>query len=43
MHIICPWHGHEFSIKTGRHPGNPRLRLRKVDLSIRNGEIYVSL
>lgn len=42
-HIVCPWHGYEFSIKTGQHPGNPRVRLRKADLSIRDGEIYVSL
>ena len=25
--IICPWHGYEFDIRTGRHQGNPQLRL----------------
>ena len=20
--VVCPWHGYEFSILTGRHPGN---------------------
>ncbi|MBV9565584.1 MAG: Rieske 2Fe-2S domain-containing protein [Bradyrhizobium sp.] len=40
-HIICPWHGYEYSIKTGCHQGNPRIRLRKAELVIREGEIYV--
>ena len=41
-HIVCPWHGYEFSIKTGLHQGNSRVRLRKAELTIRDGEIYVS-
>ena len=42
-HIICPWHGWEFSITTGEHPGLQRARLRKVDIEVRDGEVYVSL
>jgi nitrite reductase (NADH) small subunit len=42
-HIVCPWHGYEFSIKTGFNQGSSRFRLRKADLSIRDGEIYVNL
>jgi nitrite reductase/ring-hydroxylating ferredoxin subunit len=42
-HIICPWHGWEFSITTGEHPGHQRARLRKVDIEVRDGEVYVSL
>ena len=42
-HIVCPWHGYEFSIKTGFHQGNSRVRLRKAELTIRDGEIYVSV
>jgi nitrite reductase/ring-hydroxylating ferredoxin subunit len=41
--IVCPWHGYEFSIKTGFHQGNSRIRLRKADMAIRDGEIYVSV
>jgi nitrite reductase/ring-hydroxylating ferredoxin subunit len=26
--VACPWHGYEFDISTGRHQGNPRMRLR---------------
>jgi nitrite reductase/ring-hydroxylating ferredoxin subunit len=39
--IVCPWHGYEYSIKTGEHQGNSKIRLRKADLVIRDGEIYV--
>jgi nitrite reductase/ring-hydroxylating ferredoxin subunit len=39
--IVCPWHGYEYSIKTGVNQGNPRLRLKKADISIRDGEVYV--
>ena len=42
-HIVCPWHGYEFSIKTGYHQGSTRFRLRKAELGIRDGEIYVSV
>src|ERR1700730_16024018 len=42
-HIVCPWHGYEFSIRSGFHQGNSRVRLRKAELMIRDGEIYVSV
>src|ERR1700682_1747474 len=28
--IVCPWHGYEFDLATGRHQGNQRLRLKAV-------------
>ena len=40
-HIVCPWHGYEFDLKTGLHPGGGRHRLRKADLKIIDGDIYV--
>jgi len=43
MHIVCPWHGYEYSIRSGFHQGNSRVRLRKAELTIRDGEIYVSV
>ena len=39
--IVCPWHGYEFNIRTGCHQGSSRIRLRKAELSIREGEIHV--
>jgi nitrite reductase/ring-hydroxylating ferredoxin subunit len=42
-HIVCPWHGYEFNIKTGQHPVQASLILRKANVAVRNGEVYVSL
>ena len=39
--IVCPWHGFEFDVATGRHPGDPKMRLRPVEASVREGRIYV--
>ena len=40
-HIICPWHGYEYSIKTGRHAGRPSIALRSVPVEEVEGSIYV--
>jgi nitrite reductase (NADH) small subunit len=40
-HIVCPWHGWEFSLKTGKHPGNPKAGLRKAKLEVTDGHVYV--
>jgi nitrite reductase (NADH) small subunit len=40
-HIVCPWHGYEYNIRTGEHPGHAALKLRKADVSVRDGEVYV--
>ncbi|MSP97696.1 MAG: Rieske (2Fe-2S) protein [Betaproteobacteria bacterium] len=39
--IVCPWHGYEFDVATGCHPGNPAVRLKPVDVTVRDGHIYV--
>ena len=43
MHIVCPWHGYEYHLSDGTNVCNPRLRLRKFDVTEREGNIYVSL
>jgi len=43
MHIVCPWHGYEFDIRTGVHPGNARARLRKVAVAVSEGEVMVDV
>ncbi|WP_027940544.1 Rieske (2Fe-2S) protein [Amycolatopsis taiwanensis] len=40
-HIVCPWHGFEFRLTTGEHPGAPRYRLRAFEVSEKEGEISV--
>ena len=39
--IVCPWHGYEFDIATGRHQGNARLRLRGLDVRVADGEVIL--
>jgi nitrite reductase (NADH) small subunit len=41
--IVCPWHGYEFNIATGRHQGNPRLRLRSVSVRVLDDEVLITL
>jgi nitrite reductase/ring-hydroxylating ferredoxin subunit len=43
MHVVCPWHGFEFDIRTGVHPGNPRARLRKIKLAVTGGEVVLTV
>jgi nitrite reductase/ring-hydroxylating ferredoxin subunit len=42
-HIVCPWHGYEYDLGTGCHPGDPSLRLTPVKVEVRDGQIYVSM
>jgi nitrite reductase/ring-hydroxylating ferredoxin subunit len=41
LHIVCPWHGYEYSIRTGAHPGLPRARLKSVAVEETSEGIYV--
>jgi nitrite reductase/ring-hydroxylating ferredoxin subunit len=43
LHIVCPWHGYEYNIRTGRNNGHPNLRLRPVETVVREGSVYVRL
>jgi nitrite reductase/ring-hydroxylating ferredoxin subunit len=39
--IVCSWHGYEFDLKTGVNQGHAKLRLRKVKLEEKDGNVYV--
>ena len=41
VHIVCPWHGYEFNLRTGVHPGYKNARLRPFDVKLKDGEVYV--
>ena len=41
--IVCPWHGFEFSVKTGCHPGNPAIRLNAIPVEEEGGILYVRI
>ena len=42
-HLVCPWHGYEFNLETGRCNGTDRLRLFPVELRIVGKALYVVL
>jgi len=41
LNIVCPWHGFEFDVRTGRHAGHARMRLASYPVKVRDGGIYV--
>ena len=41
VHIVCPWHGYEFNLRTGRHPGDKNVRLKPYNVKVSDGEVYV--
>jgi nitrite reductase/ring-hydroxylating ferredoxin subunit len=43
MHMVCPWHGFEYDVTTGRHPGRPGLALRSFPVTEEEGRIRVAL
>jgi nitrite reductase/ring-hydroxylating ferredoxin subunit len=43
QHIVCPWHGFEYDIKTGAHPGRHAARLIRVAVEESADGIYVSV
>lgn len=40
-HLVCPWHGYEYDIKTGQHAGDRRLSLNRFDVVERDGMVYL--
>src|SRR4051812_45756015 len=43
INVVCPWHGFEFDIRTGRHPGDGRYRLKSIKVRVADGDVIVSL
>lgn len=43
LHIVCPWHGFEYDIKTGVHPGRPSARLIRVAVEETSEGVYVTV
>lgn len=41
--FVCPWHGYEYDIRTGEHIANPKAKLRKYQVTERDGGVYVHL
>ena len=41
IHLVCPWHGWEYDIETGRCAGDRRRRLAKYEAVQRGDSVYV--
>lgn len=41
MHIVCPWHGFEYELKTGECVTNRKVRLKRYELVFHEEDIYV--
>ena len=41
--VYCPWHGHQFDIRTGEHGQISRLDTETYEVSERDGKIFVSI
>jgi nitrite reductase/ring-hydroxylating ferredoxin subunit len=42
-HLVCPWHGWEFDLRTGRHCGHDATRLAAHPVTIQDGDVYVGI
>lgn len=43
VHIVCPWHGYEFNIRTGKHPGDRQALLNGYEVTVKDGSVYVEI
>lgn len=43
MHIVCPWHGYEYDLLTGKCAADPKLHLKSFPVSVDGDEVYVRI
>jgi nitrite reductase/ring-hydroxylating ferredoxin subunit len=41
--IVCPWHGYEFNLETGCHPGDPKVRLQPIAVAVRDSRVFLQV
>lgn len=41
MRLVCPWHGWEYDLVTGEVAHNRRLRLRRFEVTVEDGVVFV--
>ncbi|MDQ6773891.1 MAG: Rieske 2Fe-2S domain-containing protein [Candidatus Dormibacteraeota bacterium] len=42
-HLVCPWHGFEYDLATGECAADRRFRLRRCEVTVRDGDVYISV
>jgi len=43
LHIVCPWHGYEFHMKTGEHVCDKNVRLKRYKVTLKAEEVHCEL
>lgn len=43
MHIVCPWHGWAYDIRTGRAAGLPSAGLKTYKATVRDEQVFVDV
>ena len=41
MQVACPWHAYEFDLRTGEHHGDPKVRLRPIEVIEEGEDVYL--
>ena len=41
--IVCPWHGFEFDILTGKHPADQSVGLRRLPVRVEGDDVIVTV
>jgi len=41
--VTCPWHGWQYSVRTGQHQLNPRVCVQAFPVSIEGTAVYVEV
>lgn len=39
--IVCPWHGMEFDIRTGKFPGNEAMALEGATVQVQGDQVFI--
>jgi len=42
-HLVCPWHGWEYDLASGRCAADRRFRLRRYPVTLKDGDVYVTV
>jgi nitrite reductase/ring-hydroxylating ferredoxin subunit len=40
-HLVCPWHGFEYDLRTGEYVADRSQRLRRFEVVLRGDDVYV--
>ncbi|MCS7023938.1 MAG: Rieske (2Fe-2S) protein [Bryobacteraceae bacterium] len=41
--LVCPWHAWAFDCVTGEHDYNPAICLKRYEVMVENGEVFINI